>query len=324
MLNIDDRLLDLLPAKPLKLVMKIGSYMGKNGFCFPSIATLANKLGWNEKTVRTHLLTLNQKGIIETFPRFKDDGSQTSNGYRIMTSYMSYYVNLQGKGDKKEVTPSQKVVPPPSQKVVDEVLTNEVLYNIVEKQSFNDDIKTVVAFLNEESGANYREKTKATRKHIAARLREGFTVSDFEKVIKHKVAEWKGTPNEKYLRPQTLFASKFEGYLQSAESIERKQQDQTIKEELKEGYNIYLKWVQSSFPRLVANIQFLSKTEYESYHKDNYLRNLTTVGKSKKRKVLEQCHEQFASNPQIERNYNTVWGYYCQSIKKHIKTASVC
>lgn len=32
-------------------------------------------------------------------------------------------------------------------------------------------------------------------------------------MIDNKVAEWKGTDMEKFLRPETLFGNKFEGYL---------------------------------------------------------------------------------------------------------------
>ena len=42
---------------------------------------------------------------------------------------------------------------------------------------------------------------------------EGFTKEDFIKVIDNKVNEWLGTDMERYLRPETLFGIKFEGYL---------------------------------------------------------------------------------------------------------------
>ena len=48
---------------------------------------------------------------------------------------------------------------------------------------------------------------------INARLKEGFTVEDFKTVIDKKVDEWKGTELEQYLRPDTLFGTKFESYL---------------------------------------------------------------------------------------------------------------
>jgi uncharacterized phage protein (TIGR02220 family) len=73
----------------------------------------------------------------------------------------------------------------------------------------------VIERLNEKTGTRYRAGTVATRKHILARLRDGFTEADLLQVVDKMVSEWKGDPEmEKYLRPQTLFRpSKFEGYL---------------------------------------------------------------------------------------------------------------
>ena len=74
-------------------------------------------------------------------------------------------------------------------------------------------IKTIVDYLNSKADTKYRASTESTARHIKARLNEGFTVDDFFTVIDKKVAEWKGTDMEKYLRPETLFGTKFESYL---------------------------------------------------------------------------------------------------------------
>lgn len=71
----------------------------------------------------------------------------------------------------------------------------------------------IVDYLNEKAGTSYRAGSKATQQHINARLSEGYTVEDFKAVIDKKCAEWKGTEFEQYLRPSTLFGSKFENYL---------------------------------------------------------------------------------------------------------------
>ena len=75
----------------------------------------------------------------------------------------------------------------------------------------------VVDYLNLRAGTRYRSTSEDTRKHIRARIDEGYTLEDFKAVIDHKVAEWKGTEWEKFLRPSTLFGSKFEGYLNQRE-----------------------------------------------------------------------------------------------------------
>lgn len=84
------------------------------------------------------------------------------------------------------------------------------------KESITDSIKDIVEYLNLKLGTGYKPSSQATQKHIRARLSEGFTVEDFKTVIDKKCAEWMGDPKmEKYLRPETLFGTKFEGYLNS-------------------------------------------------------------------------------------------------------------
>ena len=67
--------------------------------------------------------------------------------------------------------------------------------------------------LNEKAGTAYRPTSGATQRLIKARLAEGFTVEDFYKVIDTKCTEWARTDMAKYLRPETLFGTKFENYL---------------------------------------------------------------------------------------------------------------
>jgi len=80
---------------------------------------------------------------------------------------------------------------------------------IVEKPPFEE----IIDYLNGKTGKAYRWQGKATQSHINARFAEGYTLDNFKKVIDRKAAEWKGGKMEQYLRPETLFGSKFEGYL---------------------------------------------------------------------------------------------------------------
>lgn len=79
------------------------------------------------------------------------------------------------------------------------------------------DTKNIISFLNSTIGSNYKSTTGKTRKLIAARLAEGFTVDDFKAVINKKAKEWQNTDMAQYLRPETLFGTKFEGYLNQPE-----------------------------------------------------------------------------------------------------------
>ncbi|WP_242873196.1 conserved phage C-terminal domain-containing protein [Clostridium magnum] len=68
-------------------------------------------------------------------------------------------------------------------------------------------------YLNKAADTKYKATTNKTKKLIKVRIEDGFSVEDFYKVIDNKVSEWMNTTMEKYLRPETLFGPKFEGYL---------------------------------------------------------------------------------------------------------------
>lgn len=73
--------------------------------------------------------------------------------------------------------------------------------------------KEIISYLNEKAGTKYRASGSKTQRLIKARFNDGFNDEDFKKVINIKVAEWSGTDMAKYLRPETLFGTKFESYL---------------------------------------------------------------------------------------------------------------
>lgn len=72
---------------------------------------------------------------------------------------------------------------------------------------------SIISYLNEKAHTKYRPSSSKTKTLIKARLNEGFTEDDFKKVIDNKTEEWLNSDMEKYLRPQTLFGTKFESYL---------------------------------------------------------------------------------------------------------------
>lgn len=72
----------------------------------------------------------------------------------------------------------------------------------------------IVSYLNEKAGKSFKHKTAKTRTLINARFKDGFTIDDFKQVIDIKTAQWlKDSNMNQYLRPETLFGTKFEGYL---------------------------------------------------------------------------------------------------------------
>lgn len=75
-------------------------------------------------------------------------------------------------------------------------------------------IKEVIDYLNEKTNKNFRATTKKTQTLIKGLLKNKYTVEDIKKVIDIKVKQWSKDKKMKiYLRPETLFGSKFEAYL---------------------------------------------------------------------------------------------------------------
>ena len=78
----------------------------------------------------------------------------------------------------------------------------------------NENNKYIVDYLNEKASKNFKHTSAKTKEKISARFNEGFTVDDFKRVIDIKVGSWlKDKEMNKYLRPETLFGTKFESYL---------------------------------------------------------------------------------------------------------------
>lgn len=73
--------------------------------------------------------------------------------------------------------------------------------------------RQIIDYLNIKANTRYKYTSEKYKKSIHARVEEGFTLNDFQEVIDKKCAEWVGTEWEKFLRPETLFGTKFEGYL---------------------------------------------------------------------------------------------------------------
>lgn len=78
----------------------------------------------------------------------------------------------------------------------------------------------VIQYLNKLNGTNFRTDTKQTVKLIEQRFAEGFPIQELKEIIEYKVAEWKGTKDDKWLQPDTLFngenCAKYRNQVQAA------------------------------------------------------------------------------------------------------------
>ena len=193
-------------------------------------------------TVISSLKSLVEKGLIEKEEQTINGVKYCSYRAKISTDKAERVVKNFNDGSKEILQEVVKNFNDGSK----EILPNNILYNIVDNIVDNNIVENaekhntktiteIVDYLNEKAHKNYRSNSKTTIRHINARLKEGRTLSDFKKVIDNRCATWLGTDMEQYLRPSTLFGSKFEDYL-NARAPKRRGSDGRLLGEKSNGW----------------------------------------------------------------------------------------
>lgn len=143
------------------------------------------------RTLRTCLSRLEQTGEISR---------KSTNKYSIIT--INNYDKYQQNGCESDKQPTSNRQATDNKQECKEYKNNNI--------PFSD----IISYLNLKAGTKYRTTTKVTVTKIRARWNEGFRLDDFKKVIDVKTEKWLRDPKmEQYLRPETLFGTKFESYL---------------------------------------------------------------------------------------------------------------
>ena len=92
MINIDTRLLNQVTPDQLYLLCQIVNFMNENKMCFPSNKKLIMHSKFSESKILRVKNELVAKKIISVKQRFRADGSQTSNLYRIESEFIGVFV----------------------------------------------------------------------------------------------------------------------------------------------------------------------------------------------------------------------------------------
>ncbi len=72
-----------LPHRAVAVYMYLSNRMGKNKDCYPSVKRVSDELKLSKSTVFRALNDLENAGLIERFPRFRDSGGRSSNLYSM-------------------------------------------------------------------------------------------------------------------------------------------------------------------------------------------------------------------------------------------------
>lgn len=179
--------------------IKRGSYVTSNEH-------LAKELNLGVREVRTALSKLEKSGEID---------KQSTSRFTIINvlNYNDFQDNKEeeiDEADKQETSNRQTSDKEETTTKKDKNRRNKV----VKKEMYCH----VIDYLNKKAGTRYKDTVAKTVGLIESRIKEGFVEEDFFKVIDNKVREWKNNKDmRKFLRPETLFGTKFEGYLNQKE-----------------------------------------------------------------------------------------------------------
>ena len=224
------------------------------GYFDSLVQELALKLDVSEDDINMTLAYFTKCGLIQ----IDDDGHATLSQAKAMveseTNWAKYkrdqrknsqdIPKLENVQNKKtisnscptEIEKENRVSSKSNNLYLDNILSGNPDYNFptwLEETAIKDLEKTKhkelwipIAYLNQVANKRYKFVDK-TKRLLLARFKEGYTLEDFKQVIDIKTAEWKDSPEfSKYLRPETLFGSKFDGYLnQKPKTIKGKSED---------------------------------------------------------------------------------------------------
>ena len=173
-----------------------------DGYFYSTIENVKDNTTLSEKRQRSALNALKKAGIIDV----KLAGMPAKRYIRINENQLApILLNNSGQNGVTSFAKTEKQEPPKRQ------VNNNINNN---KNNNNKEIYiAVVDYLNSKAGTHYRSSSKTTQQHINARLAEGYKIDDFKRVVDNMWTAWKGTEWEQYMRPSTLFGSKFENYL---------------------------------------------------------------------------------------------------------------
>lgn len=185
-----------------------------DGYFYSTVDNLSDNTTLSKYQQKAALDNLKEKGIIEVTVK----GLPAKRYIKINEEQVEKLLN--NKLSKNSPTGCQVFSPTVGEKLdgnnnkyKNKNNNNSIKKEYKESPQDSDFTAAVVDYLNEKAGTHYRAGVAKTQSLIKARANEGFTEADFRTVIDKKCADWIGTEYEQYLRPQTLFGTKFESYL---------------------------------------------------------------------------------------------------------------
>jgi len=178
------------------------------GESLKSLETWAKRWNWDKSATRRFLILLKKTQNIDTHNELKTT--------RIKVINYNTYCPLRNANEtqvKRKRNASETQVKPDNK--------DKKVNKVKNKEPNNIPFKEIINHLNVKTGKTFRPSSEKSRRFINARWNEGFRIEDFKKVIDIKSRAWKlDEKMNQFLRPETLFGTKFEGYLNEKKEFE--------------------------------------------------------------------------------------------------------
>ena len=198
-----------LKANEKLMYGEITALASKNGYCWAENRYFAELYNVHKITISKWLKNLEDNGYIRTELKYVYGTKQVSKRLiyindtpisQIAKGYKSNDYDPINQNTKEELSTT-------SNNNTRDIYTTS-------RNSTRVPYKEIIDYLNEKTGRNYKHKAKVNQRVIKARMNEGYTLEDFKTVIDKKFDKWNNDVKMKeFLRPETLFSTKFDRYL---------------------------------------------------------------------------------------------------------------
>lgn len=211
---------DKLKANEKLLYGEITALANKNGYCWAENKYFAKLYDVHKITVSNWISNLEKQGYIAIKLEYIKGTKQVSKRYIYINDNPTPISEKANRYKPKDLQGiNEKTNTPISEKAKEELNNTSINNTSINKEHSpakaepRIPYEEIVGYLNEKADRNYKHTTNKTKELIKARCNEGFELDDFKNVIDIKTTEWANTDMDQYLRPVTLFGTKFESYL---------------------------------------------------------------------------------------------------------------
>ena len=201
-------------------LIEIDSLENEELGCFASNQHFSDTFGVAKHNVSRVITNLKNKGYIRI--EYERKGKEITHRHIFINRPPYYekwgYSQNESRYSQNEIGVLSKLEGGYSQNCKD---NNTYINNtIIDNNNIYCRAEEIIDYLNQKTGKHFKSSTPKTKSLINARIKEGFTLDDFKKVIDTKCDEWlKDNKMSIYLRPETLFGTKFEGYLNQEKKV---------------------------------------------------------------------------------------------------------